>query len=197
MFVSCLAFTKDIPIWQIHIAMSSFDAQIMRDSQLIIINNKSTISDCAQLEFPFNSRIVVIDRPGFSNGRALLEGLRLGTGQAIAHFPLDHYHHPQRLQWSLDTMLQSNCPLVAPTRKLSLIANKLQTITPSSNVIAELAVYRSPAYTDNYEIDYGAWWQYPLLAYGQGMDIAAMDQLVAVELPCQNIPCDYRSIIEV
>jgi len=185
MLITCLAFTKQIKPWQIEAALQSFNDQSYQDKQLIIINNHDTNRECQQLEIIYNYNITIIDRPGYSNGKALLEGLQLGAGQVIAHFPLDHIHHSNRLEWCLDDLVKSKSTIIAPSRKWKW-TNGPEIITEESNIIPELAFFKSPAYTDDYEIDYGAWWQYPLLAHEQGIDIIEIDKLLAIELPSEK-----------
>lgn len=183
MFVTGITYTKDIPLWQIHIAIRSFSLQTYANKQLIIINNKETISECQDLEIIYHKDIAIIDRPRYSNGKALLQALQLATGQIIAHFPLNFYHKPDRLEKSIKCITENNALLIAPENKLSIKNNKIITVNNQSNVVPELAVYLSPAHTVNYEIDYGAWWQYPLSAFEQGIEIISIEECPSIELP--------------
>lgn len=180
MLATAIAFTKGVTAWQITQAIRSFNAQTYAKTQLIIINNRDTISQCQEFEIIHHRSLCIIDRPGYSNGRALLEAFQMASGQVMVHFPLDHYHHPNRIQLGVEKLQNSGATIIAPTRKWDEDFKIVQDIT---NVVAELAIYKSPAYTDDYDIDYGAWWSYPLLAHEMGLDIIGTDDLVACKLP--------------
>ena len=195
---SCISFTKDIQPWQIQIAVESFYNQSYKNKQLIIINNYDTIVECQQIEILFHYDIAIVDRPSFSNGKALLQALQLCAGQTIVNFPLNYYHHCDRISKSIEYMNDSGAIAVAPEYKLILAQNGSVTKSQNhTNIIADLAAYKSPAYTDDYEIDYGAWWQYLLRLYEQGVDITNIDNPMAIELPSINPNIsDYNNLID-
>jgi hypothetical protein len=162
--------------------------------QLIIINNKDTIEECQELEIIHHSTIAIIDRPKFSNGRALLQALQHGAGQVIVHFPLNYYHNSNRIEDSIKFMAENDAMIISPEFKHTLVDGKIVSKGNSPNIIAELAIYSSPAYTDDYEIDYGAWWQYPLLANEHGIDIIGVEECWSVEFPSEEPPENYFPI---
>jgi len=185
MLISCLAFTKGISPWQLSQAIASYHMQTYFKKQLIIVNNKATITECTKIELPFSSETCIIDRPGYSNGEALSEALKISTGQVISHFPLNYYHHPQRLIKSATELLKFNAGLVSPKGHLILSENgKKSEFIHLNKIVGELSTYVRPAYMENYKIDMGAWWQYPLLAYKQQKQIVNIDEInLALKLP--------------
>lgn len=182
MLVTCVAYTKNTESWQIFQAIESFTAQSYINKQLIIVNNHDSINQCQKFEIIHHKNLCVIDRPGYSNGRALLEALQIAAGQVIVHFPLNHIHIIDRIQMGIEQLERSGAGIVAPTHKWKW-GKELEVVKNETNVVPELAIYKSPAYTDDYDIDYGAWWSYPLLAHEMGLDIIGMDDFIACELP--------------
>jgi hypothetical protein len=182
MLVTCIAYTKGLQPWHITQAIENFASQSYAKSQLIIINNYDTLKQCQEIEIIHHRDLCIIDRPGYSNGRALLEALKMASGQTIAHYPLDHCHHLYRIQLGVELLERNGAAIIAPTRKWKWDGVPV-IVEAETNVVPELAIYKSPAYTDDYDIDYGAWWSYPLLAHEMGLDIIGTDDLLACQLP--------------
>jgi hypothetical protein len=59
--------------------------------------------------------------------------------------------------------------VVCPDRYID--ENGLELIDNNNHVVPELAAYRSPAYTEYFDMEYGAWWSHLLLMNRHGIDI--------------------------
>ena len=172
MLVSCIAYTNGIDPQAVLDRIDEFDAQTYSDRQLIIINNYDTLERCQSLSFIFHHKIVVIDRPGYTNGQAIQSALQYAAGQIIAPFPFDWAHYPNRLETSVAALNECEGMYIAPVHHLD--GNIIRKNTDISALIPEMAVYKSPAYTVNYDINYGAWWSYPMMLEEQGLDLFEM-----------------------
>lgn len=172
MLVSCIAFTNNISLEHVESALRDFEQQTYEPSQLIIINNRPTLSECQDLETIFRYNVAILDRPGYSNGQAIQTALQYSAGQIIACWPLDYHHFPTRLEKSVAALDDSKGLYIAPS--LQVPTGIIRKCNDLSQIIPDLGVYKSPAYTINYNIDYGAWWQYPLMLDEQEMDIYQM-----------------------
>jgi hypothetical protein len=173
MFVSCVTFTGGVDHDTVLRSISSFEQQDYGFKQLVIVNNSDV-----QISPLFNRDLLIIDRLGFSNGLALRTAIESAAGQIIAHYPLNYFHFHDRLTRIVEHL---DCNLiVAPDRYID--TDGVEFIDTKSSVVPELAAYKSPSYFENYDIEWGAWWQYPLLMNKHGIDIINIPESMSQRL---------------
>ena len=177
MLVSCITFTNGSTPNQVIQAIEDFDTQTYAERQLIIINNYPTLDECQEIELLFRHKVVIIDRPGFTNGQAIQTAIQYSAGQVVAAYPLNYRHNANRLEISIAALNECEGIFIAPVKKPE--GNIIRKNTDLSQLIPELGVYKSPAYTTNYDINYGVWWQYPMMLEEQGLELHEMHTQLA------------------
>lgn len=184
MLVSCIAFTNDCSNDQILLSIESFEKQLYPVKQLIIINNYNSLEDCLKLEIVYNKEICILDRPKFSNAKALIEAAEASKGQIIVHFPLEYYYNKNYISTLVQNIIEYQADLVSPCGYSIIEHNHIHDYVHPKNIVAELSGYKRPAFRSELDIDYGSWWQYPLFLYEHGNDIISIDNTkLALKIP--------------
>lgn len=185
MLISCIAFTNGCSDWQIKNAMDSYHKQSHVNKQLIIVNNHHDLKKCLEFRPLFHDEVCIIDRPGFSNASALLEAATMASGQLVAHYPFDFYHHKDRLSESYNHIVEYNADLVSPPGYNVLSSDNLKSeFIHQTYTVGELCVYKRPVFRYELDIEYGVWWQYLLLAHKHGQQIISIENTnLALKIP--------------
>lgn len=187
MLASCVAFTDGCSIDQILLSIDSFHKQSYTNKQLIIVNNYKTIKQCLELEFVYSKEICVVDRPSFSNTAALIEACEASKGQIIINYSLEFYFKRNYISTIVKNIIEYQADLVSPCGCKIIEDNKIIDYIHPKNIMAELSGYKRPAFRSELDIDYGAWWQYPLFLHEHGNDIISINNTnLALKIPYHN-----------
>lgn len=162
MLVSCIAITDGISTDSIHNSIESFSLQKYINKQLVIINNSHN-----KIEFPYDRNILLVDRYEFSNSKSLNLAIEISAGQIIAHYPLNYFHHDNRL----DVLVENLNENLVVCQDRYVDKHGVEFVDNINCIVPELAAYKSPAYTEYFDMKYGAWWSYLLLMNRHGIDI--------------------------
>jgi hypothetical protein len=70
--------------------------------------------------------------------------------------------------------------VVCPDRYINVDGSEF--VDNTNCVIPELAAYKSPAYTEYFDMEYGAWWSHLLLMNRHGIDIINIPTSLSTKL---------------
>ena len=154
--ISAMMIIKYPSIEHLHRTIEGFLDQTYPNKELIIINNPRSQFEASSVTIPKYDNVHLYDTPSqFTAGQCRNYGISKTNGQILAQYDLDSWHHKNRLEYQVSSLVENSAHMSILTRTLlfSGINGRLSYYSNNKNLMLNSMVFIRPANIDYPDVE--------------------------------------------